>query len=250
MGLKPEEVRLASFDGTSLHGWYVARKTADKKPKALIFFAHGNGENLTSHFVTLSFVLEHGYDFFIFDYRGYGKSGGESPKPKEAVGDTIAALRWADARAKEMGVPLIAFGQSLGSALLLRSLIEEKERVRPRLIVLESSFISFEWAAASVLSQNWITTIFQPLAFFLISDEWAPGPRIRELAPTPLLIFHGDADRVVDYKLGQRVYDAALHPKEFVRVRGGGHIRAFWGDNRVEMRQLFLDRLDTAIKTP
>ncbi len=250
MGLKVEDVRIPSFDGISLHGWYFRRTTADQKPKGLIFFAHGNGENLTSHFVTLSFALDHGYDFFIFDYRGYGSSDGKSPNPKEAVGDTTAALRWTDARAKELGVPLITFGQSIGTALLLRSLIEEQARVRVRLIVLESPFLSFEWAAASVLSQSWVSTPFQPLAFLLISDEWAPGTRIRELAPTPILIFHGDADRVVDFRLGQRVYDAALPPKEMVRVKGGGHIRAFWGENRVEMRERFLNRLDAAVKTP
>ena len=43
----------------------------------------------------------------------------------------------------------------------------------------------------------------------------------------PLLQVHGDADRVVPYRLGVRLHAAAAGPKEFVTVPGGGHNRLY-----------------------
>jgi fermentation-respiration switch protein FrsA (DUF1100 family) len=37
------------------------------------------------------------------------------------------------------------------------------------------------------------------------------------------LIYHGDADRVVPFALGQRLYAKAGEPKAFVRFEGGHH---------------------------
>lgn len=249
MGLKFEEIRITSYDGTSLYGWYFHHKDAARPTKALLFYAHGNGQNISSQFGNVAFVLDRDYDFFIFDYRGYGSSGGSTPNPREAVGDTIAALRWAEARASRDKVPMIAFGQSLGAALMTRALIEEKATIRPKMIVLDSAFISYEWAAASVLSQHWLTTPFQPFAFFLVSDVWAPGRRIRELSPIPILFFHGEEDRVIRIRLGLEAYDAALPPKEFVRVPGAGHIQSFWAEDRQKYRELLFTRMDAALKS-
>ncbi len=248
MDLNFEEVHFTSYDGTPLYGWYFHHREA-RPAKAIVFYAHGNGGNISSHFGNIAFVLDRGYDFFIFDYRGYGSSGGSRPSPREAVGDTIAALHWTDARAKKEKLPMIAFGQSLGSALMIRALAEEKATIHPKLIVIESGFLSYEWAAVSVLSNHWLLFPLEPLAFLVISDEWAPKLRIRELAPTPFLIFHGDADHTIDFRLGVELYDAALPPKEFIRVPGGGHIQSFWVEDGKKFREVFLARMDAAIKS-
>ena len=248
-GLTFEEVHFSSYDGTPLYGWFFHHKNKSHPTKAVIFYAHGNGQNISAQFGNIAFVLEEDYDYFVFDYRGYGSSGGNRPVPREAVGDTIAALRWADARAKHDRVPMIALGQSLGTALMLRALIEEKATIHPKLIVLDSPFLSYSWAAASVLSQHWLTTPLQPFAFLLITDEWAPGERIRELAPTPILIFHGEKDHMIDIRLGQKTYDAALSPKEFVRVPNAGHIQSFWVSDFPKYRDILFARMDAAAKS-
>src|SRR4051794_28452662 len=72
-GYRPDRVSFASEDGTRLSGWYFKAKD----PKGVIVFFHGNGENISTHFAALVWVLDHGYEFFIFDYRGYGASEGE-----------------------------------------------------------------------------------------------------------------------------------------------------------------------------
>jgi fermentation-respiration switch protein FrsA (DUF1100 family) len=60
----------------------------------------------------------------------------------------------------------------------------------------------------------------------------------------PLLQAHGDADSVIPYEVGRRLFETANEPKEFVTIPGGDHndprSRQFW---RVVDR--FLDRLAT-----
>ena len=43
----------------------------------------------------------------------------------------------------------------------------------------------------------------------------------------PLLQAHGDADRVVPYALGRKLFEAANEPKRFVTVAGAGHEDVF-----------------------
>ena len=109
-----------------------------------------------------------------------------------------------------------------------RSLVELKKEVPVRLVVIDSSFISYRDAGQGVLSHAWVTWLFQPLAQVLLSDRWAPEKRVAELAPTPLVVMHGNRDQVIDYDLGEDLFKAAGEPKEFWRVEGGRHIDAFW----------------------
>lgn len=241
MDVKWDDVVFPSLDGTRLGGWYFHHKDSKlKKPKATLVFFHGNGENRTSHFATLVWLLDYGYDFFIFDYRGYGNSEGV-PNPKGTVEDGVAAIRWVNQNKAE-NVPLVVFAQSLGGAIALRSLIELKKEVPIAWIVIDSSFQSYQWAGMSVLSQSLIGSILEPFSFLALSDEWAPLDRVKELAPTPILVMHGDQDRLIGYRLGERLFIEAGEPKEFLRIEGGNHTDAFWR-HQGKYKNIFLEKL-------
>ena len=245
-GFRYEDVTFQAADGVALHGWYF-KSTVQKEPKALLVFFHGNGENMSTHFVTLSWLLDYGYDFFIFDYRGYGSSQGD-PTPEGTVKDGIAAINYAGTRAlkSQTKYPLVVFAQSLGGAVALRSLIDMKKApgntVWPKLIVVDSSFLSYKAAARAVLAHSWITWILQPFTYLVLSDEWAPGDAVKSLAPTPLVVMHGDKDQLVDYSLGLDLFDKAGEPKEFWKIEGGKHIDSFWRHGDVYRTKL-LNRL-------
>lgn len=249
LGLAPEEVWFPSEDGTRIHGWYFssqAGKDPSVAPRGLIVFFHGNAENLSSHYASLIWVLEKGYDFLIFDYRGYGRSEG-SPSPRGTVMDGAAALGWAHYRLKDRGwksTPLVVFAQSLGGAVGMRSVIESKGRVPVRMVIVDSTFPSYREAGRKLLARSPITWLLQPLACVLLSDKFAPGERISEIAPIPLIVIHGDQDRSVDYSLGQEVYQLAAEPKEFWPVPGGRHIEALWLKGG-EYRKRILERLES-----
>ncbi len=226
-----QEVEFRSSDGVKLAGWFFpARKEGHRG--ALIQF-HGNAQNITSHFAILYWVIDHGYDFFTFDYRGYGISEGK-PSEEGLNRDALAAIDYImhrePARKKEgkQIQDIVLYGQSLGGAVLLRAYqdVPEAERARVRAVIAESTFYSYHAIARDVLSRFWITYLFQPLADVLISNAYSPKDSIPLVSPTPLLVIHGDADPVIPISFGEKIYSLARPPKTFWKIPGGGHINS------------------------
>ncbi|MDB5036822.1 MAG: alpha/beta hydrolase fold containing protein [Bacteriovoracaceae bacterium] len=235
--LKPDEVTFMTSNQKKLHGWYFH---SPKKTKALIVFFHGNAENLTSHYTNLRWALPEGFDYFIFDYEGYGESEG-TPTPRGTVEDGKAAIRWAHAYRPKL--PLIVFGQSLGGAISLRTLIEMKNEIPIKLCVIEGGLDSYEAAGAKVLAKSWLTWPFQWISYLLLSDRYAPGDRISEISPVPIWVIHGTKDQTVDYELGRRVFEKAKQPKEFWSVENGQHLDAFWAHD-LKYRKKFIEKVN------
>ena len=73
IGLTYDNIGFESSDGTSLHGWWLP---ANGRAKATILFLHGNAENISTHIGSVHWLPAAGYNVFLFDYRGYGKSAG------------------------------------------------------------------------------------------------------------------------------------------------------------------------------
>jgi len=55
-----------------------------------------------------------------------------------------------------------------------------------------------------------------------MKDQFRSDERIAKVT-APLLILHGDGDRVVPIALGERLHALANEPKRFVRFAAGGH---------------------------
>src|SRR5690606_34014232 len=87
---QPEQVEFKTSDGKKLIGWHFQPATP---AKARILFFHGNGQNISSHFVSLYWILKEGYEFMIFDYPGYGGSEGE-PTQKSTTDAGEQAIAW------------------------------------------------------------------------------------------------------------------------------------------------------------
>ena len=57
---------------------------------------------------------------------------------------------------------------------------------------------------------------------WLLFDQFRSDLAIRDV-PMPVLIVHGDDDRVIPINLAKRLFERAKEPKAFIRVAGGGH---------------------------
>ncbi|HVK61820.1 MAG TPA: alpha/beta hydrolase [Bdellovibrionales bacterium] len=239
MPIKPSDEFFASEDGTRLHGWYFESAQSTRK-KCVILQYHGNAQNLSSHFFSLYNGLPRGYDFFSFDYRGYGRSEG-TPNATGIAKDGRAALRYVQAKFPDRKI--IVFGQSLGGAIALQALADLRGEVEPASVIIDSSFPSYRSAARSTLASHWLTWLFQPVGWLVMSDEYAPKNGIERLKGIPLLFVHGTDDRIVSYKQGQRLLEIAPEPKDFWSIPGGGHIDFMYRDHGVWAKK-FYDRLD------
>lgn len=212
-------------ENSKLHSWYFqSPRVRDLKP--IIVFFHGNAQNLSVQFYGLYWLLEQGYDYLVFDYRGYGRSKG-SPSPKKTVQDGMAVLRFVHAQFPER--PIVVVAQSLGGAIAIRTVSDLKKEIPIALFVADSTFLSYKQAARGVLGQSWVTAWLKPFVSLFLSDRYAPLERVKDLSPTPLLVIHGTADSVIPFALGKQLFEAARDPKEFWEVEGGQHVSAFWG---------------------
>jgi alpha-beta hydrolase superfamily lysophospholipase len=231
-----------------IHAWYFKNKTPIKKGVVLHF--HGNGQNLTTHFMFFKWVIQHGYDYIIFDYRGYGVSSDSNANQQKTVEDGIAAIKYVKENFKNDKI--ITIGQSLGSNVLVRSLQEinksKQTELLPDLVVLDSSFLSYQQAASSVLGQRWFLYPLKPLAYLVISDTWSAKDEFEKTPILPALFFHGTADAVIDIKQGQENFKLWPGPKAFFIQQGGQHTSAFADEKFKASKEILLNCIDETFK--
>ncbi len=201
-----EDAWFETQDGSRLHGWYVP---ADN-PRAVVLFAHGNGGNL-SHRIDILDALSSalGASVLILDYRGYGRSEGR-PSAEGILADGRAARRWLAKRAGVDESQVVLMGESIGGAVM----VDLASRDGARALVLENTFTSLPDVAA--YHYPWL-----PVRLVMRSQLNSAG-KIGNYHG-PLLQFHGDADRIIPFQLGQKLFDAANEPKRLVVIPLADH---------------------------
>jgi len=203
-GLAYDEVSFTTSDGVRLNGWFVPGKPGS----ATLLWFHGNAGNI-SHRVGNIKLLHNllGIHVFIFDYRGYGRSGGRVSE-KGTYRDAEAAYQYLRSRTDLDPSKIVFFGRSLGAAVA----VETALKARCAGLILESPFTSIREMANHVF----------PLVGFLFRTRYDSLSKIKKIH-VPLLILHGDRDEIVPFSMGQRLFEAANEPKEFYTIKGAGH---------------------------
>ena len=222
-GLAFEDAELRADDGTLLHGWYIPHPD----PRAVVLFLHGNAGNISGRAEFLRRVHALEVTVLALDYRGYGRSEG-SPNEAGVIADGRAARAWLAAKTGLPERDVVLWAESLGTGVAVELAAEGA-----RGLILENAFTSlpdvaahhYSWVPVRLLMRNRLRSIEKIGQF-----------------KGPLLQAHGDGDTVVPYELGQRLFEAANEPKEFVTIPDGDHndprSTVFW-----EAADRFLDRL-------
>jgi alpha-beta hydrolase superfamily lysophospholipase len=112
----PEDIWFKASDGVNLHGWFF---NGGPKATGTVLVLHGNAENLSTHVNSVLWLVKEGFNLFIFDYRGYGKSEG-SPGINGVHLDAEAALKTLLTMPRAGGKQIIVLGQSIGGAASIR----------------------------------------------------------------------------------------------------------------------------------
>lgn len=218
-----QTITLTTEDGSQLRSWIMTPKTP---AKASILFLHGNGENISTHMGSIAWITEHGYEVFMLDYRGYGKSTGVPTLPT-VFEDIALAHEWLSTERK---LPIILIGQSMGGALAITysANLEEADRMtvdtlRPfSALVSESAPASWPQIARDALSRHWLTWLAQAPASLLPSD-YDPVNFIAEVDHLPLLLMHSQEDSIVGFEHFETLRDLAPPNTQYL-ITEGPHI--------------------------
>ncbi len=219
-GLVYQDVFFEAPDGTRLHGWFLPART--EEPLGSVFFVHGNAQNVSTHVTAVWWLPREGFNVFMFDYRGFGRSQGR-PTFDGVHLDTEAAMETATTMADIDPERLIVFGQSLGASVAITTVARRKDMIMPAGLIAESPFASYRGITREKLAGFWPTWALQHPLSWLISDEYAPVDSIAELSPIPLLLIVAEDDRTIPPHHGELLFEAAGEPRHLWRIEGARH---------------------------
>jgi fermentation-respiration switch protein FrsA (DUF1100 family) len=205
-GLQFSDVRIPAEDEVTLHGWWMEHPA----PRAQVVFFHGNGGNLSLWLRLLVDMRRRGLSVLAVDYRGYGASTG-SASERGLYRDADATLRIFSEQLRRKEVPTIYWGRSIGSPVAAYA----ASRAAPDGLVLDSTFPDIRALLAGDPVMQFLH-LFSSYAF--------PTTRFLEKYDGALLVVHGDADSIVPFRAGRRVFEQARSTrKRFAVMRGAGH---------------------------
>lgn len=233
-GFKFEEVGFHSGDGTSLHGWFIPSRV--NKAKGTVVFSHGNAGSLGHHLGFVLWFAEAGFNVLAYDYRGFGKSGGNVGR-RGMIDDVKAAFAYVSKRRDLDANRLVSYGHSLGGAQSVTAIGESPVKGL-RAVVIDGAFASYRTMARVIGGR---------LSESLVSDDLAPKDYISKISPVPLLVVHGSQDVVVPVSQGRQLFRDAAEPKTMFEVKLGNHGDSLSREDG-EFRKRVLSWLDATLK--
>ncbi|MEG4070502.1 alpha/beta fold hydrolase [Microcoleus sp. Pol11C2] len=215
--LKYEEVSFLensrSNSPDKLHGWFIPSLKPDTEVGTILYF-HGSGTNISNpiYIRDVAQLNKLGFSVFIFDYRGYGQSGGDFPSELSIYEDAANSLKYLTEKRKIAYQKIYLFGVSLGGAVAINLAVKEPSIAG---LIVVSSFTSMQ---EEVLH----------LGYRMFPISWILNQRFDSLSKVaslkiPILIVHGTSDRSNPASMSQKLYDAAPHPKQLLLIPGFGH---------------------------
>jgi alpha-beta hydrolase superfamily lysophospholipase len=170
-----------------------------------LLYSHGNAEDIGHSLPLHQRLSEAGFGVFAYDYPGYGQASGH---PTEASCERAIQCAW-NHLTQDLGVApaeVVIVGRSIGSG----PSVWLDSRVKARALVLISPFTS-------------VFAVRPPAHRLIPGDRFPNEQRIRR-SDTPLLVIHGEADRVIPIRHGRAIVEAsAAKRKRLVTLPNTGH---------------------------
>ncbi|MDF1747900.1 MAG: alpha/beta hydrolase [Alphaproteobacteria bacterium] len=201
---------IPSHDGLGLFSWWAA--PADEEKPVVVYF-HGNAGTQSDREERVAAFVGLGWGVLMPGYR-YNSGAGGTPSEAALLSDARAVLTWL----RQRGVTperTVLYGESLGTGIATTLAMQPETA---RCLVLDAPYDSI----AAVASRHYW---FVPVGA-LLKDRFSSIDRISEVQ-VPILIGHGQKDRVIPIAHGRRLYEAANMPKTFALKPLAGHTDLF-----------------------
>ena len=190
-----EKVKITTEDNIELLAWYHKK---DIKKNKTILYLHGNAGSLENRIHKINHFDDMNINFLLLAWRGFNGNAGK-PTEEGLYQDARSAVKWL----MNQGVieeNIIIYGESLGTGVATE--IAQKKNFAG--IILESPFTSMIAAGKSKYP------IF-PIKL-LLKDKYESDKKIKNIM-SPILVMHGEADKIVPFWMGEKIFQLANKPK-------------------------------------
>ena len=249
VGLAFEAVHFPSRMGSPvLRGWIMGSGNSN----GMVIFAHGYARNRVESDVPLlplaAELVKAGYAVLTFDFRGCGESGGNMTtlglyETEDLLGAVNFVRSMPEAKKK-----IMLFGFSMGAST---AIIAGAREPAVAAVIADSPFCDLKsyleenlssWTHLPPIPFDRTCLWIVPLLTGLDPEKVSPIREICALGTRPLLIIHGDKDKLVPLRNGEALQDVYPYAK-LLRVKGAGHVKSFETDRVLYLKTVtdFLD---------
>jgi hypothetical protein len=219
---KFEEKNIKMRDGIHLNS--VLFKIENSK--GVIMYIHGNAGMINFYSRFAKEYNDLGHDFFIYDYRGFGKSGGRIDSEKELYTDAQTVYDYLKSLYDEKDIVIAGFSIGTGIASHLASNNNQK------LLVLIAPYFNF----MNLLSDMNVYFLRHILKYKFNTNLFLP--RVN----SPILIFHGDADTTINIKNSEKLKNELNTKVELTILKDGKHLDINQNPQLFEKLREYLDK--------
>ena len=179
----------------------------------IVLYLHGNaGTRATYHRIQLYKYLskERNYHVVTFDYRGFGDSDCTASE-EGLMEDSLLVWQWIRGHAPEAEIYI--WGHSLGASACTHLTARlAGDNISPSGILLDAPFTNITEAAESYPFGLPFWILGPYFRYFMLSNLYETHKSVDRLPKItcPILIMHGQNDITIPFRLGKKMYEAAL----------------------------------------
>lgn len=179
----------------------------DSVRRGVVLYFHGNRGNISRYATFSSNFTKHGYEVWMEDYPGFGKSVGER---NEKILYEQAQQVYKMALSKYHADSIIIYGKSFGTGIAAYTAAAGNAKQ----LILETPYYSIP------ALYNCYAPIYpnQRMASYKIpTNEYLPQIKY------PITIFHGTDDGVIPYRCAEKLKEIVKSSDHFITIEGGTH---------------------------
>jgi alpha-beta hydrolase superfamily lysophospholipase len=193
--------------------------------KGVVLYFHGNKMNVTHYAEFAENFTKNGYEVWMPDYPGFGKTTGELSE-KKLYDEALLAYKLAIVKFKADSI--IIYGKSFGTGIA-----SQLASIRDcRRLILETPYYSMPALFGS----------YAPIypTSFLSKFKMPINEYVKEVT-APVTIFHGTDDEIIPYSVAEKLKPVLKPGDEFITIEKGKH-------NNLNDFKLFHQKIDSLLR--
>lgn len=198
-----EEVNFEMEDGGIINGLHFKVPNA----RGVVFYVKGNSRSIKGWGKFARDFVSKGYDFFMVDYRGFGKSRGK--RTENIIYNDLQQV-YKSIVSKYPEKEIIIYGRSMGSGFATRIASWND----PKMLILDSPYYSF---FHQINRYGFFLPIKYLLRYQIRTD------RFIKKVTCPVFIIHGRKDRLIPFKFGEMLHQVIPKKSLLIPIDEAGH---------------------------